>query len=79
MEAIEGLTYLLATSSRGDEYVLRYTRNEIAELFSDEEQKAMALGGAIVREESRRAIRMSDRRESVRYVDMIAAARTVRG
>jgi hypothetical protein len=78
MEAIDGLTYLLATSSRGDEYVVRYTRNEIDELFSDEEQKAMAIGGAVVREEDRPAIRMSERRESVRYVDMVAAARAVR-
>jgi hypothetical protein len=78
MQMIDGLAFLLASDERGGEWVVRYSANEMEELFSYEEQKALAQGGMVVRDEHRNAIRVSDRRALVRYVDMVAAARTVR-
>lgn len=69
MQTLHNTAYLLVTSDDGAEWVQRYTRTEAAELFTVAERRRLDRGEAV--------IHLQRDRTGLRYVDMIAAARTV--
>lgn len=65
---IEGLNYLLVSCDNGDEFVSRYLDTEMAEVFTADERQQLTSGKAVVK---------PGRLGALRYVDMVAAARSV--
>lgn len=63
--ALGDLHYLMVSEGDGTEYVLRYTVAEMHEYFRPHEAAELAKGAALMR-------------GTCRFVDMVAAARTVR-
>jgi hypothetical protein len=60
-----GLYHLMVTETNGAEYVTRYGEDEMAELFSAAQRHDLAKAGVLVV-------------GNCRFVDMVAAARTIR-
>jgi len=61
---IDGLTYLLTTETNGMEYVLRYSQADMEEIFTGDDRRELDAGEAVIH-------------GTVRYVDMLVAARSV--
>ena len=69
MQTLNDAAFLLVTSDDGSEWVQQYNGREVAELFTLAERRRLDRGQAV--------IHLQRDRTGLRYVDMIAAARTV--
>lgn len=65
---IDGIAYLLGSSTNGTEWVSRYTAAEMAEIFGADDRRALEHGEAVI---------LPGRYADVRYIDMVAVARAV--
>jgi hypothetical protein len=66
---VDDTAYLLAQDEKGTEWVQRYSRGDVAEVFNAEEIAELSAG---------RTVLLPTRYGSLRFVDMVAAARGAR-